>query len=157
LFTVKYHGEQTDVGEAEEAEIDRQVEPVSLLRCLPGEQAEEEAEIDRQVELVLRRCLSVRRGCMVTGSRGGGIIIQTVWGWVAPFQNDFVGKVGNGFCGRAARRIKVWVEDRKSVSGVLACAARRFLSASWNCLALLIHEVLTYRPDAAVPLDRGGR
>jgi hypothetical protein len=46
------HGEQTKVWAAEEAEIDRQVEPESL-RCLPGEA--EEAEIDRQLELVLRR------------------------------------------------------------------------------------------------------
>ena len=35
-----------------------------------------------------------RAGC---GSR----LVETVWGWVAPFQNTFVGKVGNGFRGGA--------------------------------------------------------
>jgi hypothetical protein len=64
------HGEQTEVGEAEEAEIDRQ-------------------------SLVSRRFLPGETGVVAEKEQGWGrIIIQTVWGWVAPFQNAFIGKVG---------------------------------------------------------------
>jgi hypothetical protein len=33
--------------------------------------------------------------------RGRGEVIETVWGWVAPFQNAFIGEIGNGFRGGA--------------------------------------------------------
>jgi hypothetical protein len=73
------------VWEAEEAEIDPQVELVSLRR--PSAGGAEEAEIDRQVELVSRHCLpgglenigNIRRREQQRESCHGEQIIE-VWG-----------------------------------------------------------------------------
>jgi hypothetical protein len=67
------------VGEAEEAEIDGQLELVSQ-HCLPWWGAEE-------VE---------RDGLAHWWAQGWWHNHKPVWGWLSPLQNAFIGKVGNG-------------------------------------------------------------